>query len=173
MTTPTPPLAVLRKRLLGAAFVLGISAVGIAQAQSAAPAPGRHASAATVEERQARFAEHVAKRQQALHDALKLTSAQEAAWTSFVNATRPQPRDASVRPDRAAWASLPAPQRLEQRIARQKERTTRMEAHLAAVNSFYAVLTPEQKKVFDTSFHQGFGGRHGRHHGGHHGPQGA
>jgi Spy/CpxP family protein refolding chaperone len=37
-----------------------------------------------------------------------------------------------------------------------------MDKHTAAVKSFYAVLTPEQKKTFDTKAMSGW--RHGRHH---------
>jgi Spy/CpxP family protein refolding chaperone len=39
---------------------------------------------------------------------------------------------------------------MQQRIERQKQRTARMEARLAALNNLYAVLTPEQKQVLDS-----------------------
>ena len=51
--------------------------------------------------------------------------------------------------DRAAWAGLSAPARMEKMIAMAKQHTAAMESHLAALNTFYAVLTPAQKKVFD------------------------
>lgn len=159
-----------------AAGLLALSMGGIAisaQAQGAAvPAAaaaqqGRHGHAATLEERQARRAEHVAKRQARLKEALRLTAAQEGAWNTFVNATRPPAL--AERGDRAAWASLSAPARLEKRIAMQRQRTERMQSHLAALNNFYAVLTPEQKKVLDET-RMGRGGRGGKHgmHGNHH-----
>ena len=75
--------------------------------------------------------------------------------------------DRAARPDRAQLASLSAPQRLQMRIERQKQRTARMEARLSALNSFYSVLTPEQRKVFDEQAKQRRGGRHHRGHGGH------
>jgi hypothetical protein len=67
-------------------------------------------------------------------------------------------------------------------IELQKQRTSFMEQRLGAVNSFYAVLTPEQKKVFDMKAarlqarmgeHGGRGGHggHGRMGGWGHGPQ--
>jgi Spy/CpxP family protein refolding chaperone len=37
-------------------------------------------------------------------------------------------------------------------LAGMKAREERMTAHLAAVKEFYAVLTPEQQKVFDAEF---------------------
>jgi protein CpxP len=153
----------LRKQILIglAALSMGAAAIG-AQAQSQAP-EGRHGNAATMEQRQAKMAEHVAKRQAELHDALKLTRAQEPAWNAFANATRPAPR--ANRPDRAAWASMPAPARMEKMIAMSKERTARMESQLSALNTFYAVLTPEQKKVLDQNTLRRFGGEHHGKHG--------
>lgn len=162
----------VRKGMLAAALSLGLGALAVpALAQTAAPAAkaeqGRYAHAASKEERQARRAERMAKHQAELHAALKLNANQEAAWTAFVNATRPAPHGA--RGDRAEWKSLSAPQRMEKQLAFQRERSARMEQHLAALNSFYAVLSPEQKKVFDeaTAKRGGRGFGHHRHHGGH------
>jgi Spy/CpxP family protein refolding chaperone len=45
-----------------------------------------------------------------------------------------------------------------------------MEQHLQALNTFYATLTPEQKKVFDQHAMQAMGGKHGGHRG-HHGQE--
>jgi Spy/CpxP family protein refolding chaperone len=59
---------------------------------------------------------------------------------------------------------------MEKMIALSKERTARMEQHLQALNTFYATLTPEQKKVFDQHAMQAMGGKHGGHRG-HHGPE--
>jgi protein CpxP len=153
----------LRKQILIglAALSMGAAAVG-AQAQAQAP-EGRHGHAATVEQRQAKMAEHRAKRLAELHAALKLSSSQEAAWNTFVNATKPAQK--ANRPDRAAWASLPAPARMEKMIELSKERTARMEQQLAAVKTFYATLTPEQKKVFDQQTSRGFDGEHHGKHG--------
>ena len=152
----------LRKQILIglAALSMGAAAVS-AQAQAQAP-EGRHGHAATMEQRQAKMAEHRAKRLAELHDALKLSSSQEAAWNTFVNATKPAPM--AHHGDRAAWASLTAPARMEKMIEMSKERTAHMEQHLAAVKTFYATLTPEQKKIFDQQTSRGFGGeRHGKH----------
>jgi protein CpxP len=152
----------LRKQILIglAALSMGAAAIG-AQAQTPAP-EGRHGHAASMEQRHAKMAEQRAKRLAQLHDALKLSSSQEPAWNTFVNAIKPAPK--ADRPDRAAWASLPAPARMEKMIAMSKERTARMESHLAALNTFYATLTPEQKKVLDQQTKRGFGGEHhGKH----------
>jgi Spy/CpxP family protein refolding chaperone len=77
---------------------------------------------------------------------------------------RPQHADGK-HGDRAAWAGLSAPQRAEKMIERQKARTAAMEQRLAALNTFYSVLSPEQKKVFDdkAARMQSRFGRHGGH----------
>jgi len=158
----------LRKNLVIAFTAAGLfgAAVG-AQAQSAAaPGEGRHAHAMTQEQRAAKKAEWQAKRaerQAKLRDALKLNAQQQPAWDAFVASMTPQKRgegQRAGRPDRAAFAQLSAPQRMERHIAMQKQRTAHMEARLAALNNFYSVLTPEQRKTFDEQSKHRRGGRH-------------
>lgn len=157
----------LRKHLVIAFTAAGLfgAAVG-AQAQTAAPAEGRHAHAMTQEQRAAKKAEWQAKRaerQAKLRDALKLNAQQQPAWDAFVASMTPQKRgegQRAGRPDRAAFAKLSAPQRMERHITMQKQRTARMEARLAALNNFYSVLTPEQRKTFDEQSKHRRGGRH-------------
>ena len=79
----------LRKHVLIALTVLGMGSAAFAvQAQTAAP-EGRHANAATQEQRMAKWGEHFAKRQAKLHDALQLTAAQESAWAAYQAAIKP------------------------------------------------------------------------------------
>lgn len=142
-------------------IIIGMTVLGLGATTLAAQAhEGRHGDAAGGQQRHAQWAEKAAARQQKLHDALKLTPAQESAWNSYVAARKPAAQgERGQRPDRAAWKAMPAPQRLEQRIAMQKRRTEAMEARLASLTAFYAVLTPEQQKVFDES-----SARRGGHH---------
>ena len=107
--------------------------------------------------------ERMAKRQAALHDQLKLTAAQEPAWKTYIAAVTPT--DMGKRwGDRAAMAKMSAPERLEKHLAMSKERDVRMTSHLAALKTFYVVLTPEQQMVFnEKTMH---GGKHRGHHGG-------
>jgi Spy/CpxP family protein refolding chaperone len=162
----------LRKTLLAglAALSLGGAMLG-AQAQS--QAPDAHPKAQlTKEQRQARHAEFAAKREQMhaqrvarLHDELKITPAQENAWNAFV-ASMKRPQGAGrMQGDHAAMAGLSTPQRAEKMIERQKARTASMEQRLAALNTFYSVLSPDQKKVFDdkAARMQSRFGRHGGH----------
>jgi hypothetical protein len=165
----------LRKTLLAglAAISLGSAMLG-AQAQS--QAPDAHPKAQlSKEERQAKRAEFAAKREQMhaqrlakLHDELKITPAQESAWNAFVASMKPAQHAGTEHGDRAAWTGLTAPQRAEKILELQKARTAAMEQHVAALNSFYSVLSPEQKKVFDdkAARMQSHFGRHGGDHGG-------
>lgn len=146
----------LRKTFIIGMTVMGLGSALAVQAQETA-APHRHAYAATKFD-PAKRAEHFAQRQQKLHEALKLTAAQETAWNTYMAAIKPQ--TPIGRPDRVDFKSLPAPERMEKRLALQKERLAKQEARLAALKTFYAVLTPEQQKTFDqATLHQG------RHHG--------
>lgn len=102
-----------------------------------------------------RMKEHMAKRMAELHDKLKLNAAQEAAWKIYM--TKVGPGEPPARPDRAEMDKLTAPERMERMLAHMKDAEQRMAAHIAATKEFYAVLTPEQKKIFDDAFRHGPG----------------
>jgi Spy/CpxP family protein refolding chaperone len=82
-----------------------------------------------------------------LHDRLKLTSQQETAWKKFA-ASEPM-RGKLDRPDPAEMEKLKAPQRLEKALEHMRTMETNLTEHLKALKEFYAVLTPEQQKIFD------------------------
>jgi hypothetical protein len=107
-----------------------------------------------------RMARHMEKRLARLHGALKLSPAQEPAWKSFVDKSKPQPM--AARPDFEALSKLPTPERLDRMQALSKERQERMAARAAAVKAFYAQLNSAQQKLFDEAFMKSMrGGRHG------------
>lgn len=97
-------------------------------------------------------------RQILLHAKLKLTPEQEAAWNTFAEKVKPAAGEGPERPDPEELAKLTAPERMEAMLARMKAREERMTTHLAAVKEFYAVLTPDQQKVFDAEFGHGMRG---------------
>lgn len=145
-------------------FLIGLTVLGMgATTLSVHADEGRNGFAAKGEEMSAKMAEHFAKREAKLHTMLKLTAAQEPAWTAYTAAIKP-PATPPVHRDRAAIAAMSAPERIDAMIADMKAHTTTMEAHAAALKTFYAVLTAEQKKVFDDNV---MGGAHGPHHMGH------
>lgn len=149
-------------------LLIGLATLSLGAALAPAHAQeGRHGHAAKTEAMQgrmeamhARHAERKAERLAKLHDALKLTAAQEAAWTAFAAAMTPAAGTHAVHADRAAIAAMPAPERLEKRLAMAKSHVAAMETKLAALKTFYAVLTPEQKKIFDDSAMRGGHGQH-------------
>ncbi|MES2296309.1 MAG: Spy/CpxP family protein refolding chaperone [Pseudomonadota bacterium] len=147
----------LRKTLL---IGLAVLSMGAGTALSAHADEGRHGAAARQEKMQAHMAEMFTHRMAMLHDKLKLSAAQEGAWTTYVAAITPA-AGAMQHPDRAAIAAMPAPDRLEHALTATRTHITTMEGHLAALKTFYAVLTPEQKKVFDDNV---MGGAHGPSH---------
>lgn len=132
--------------------------------------PGGPDAAAWQAQRAERQARHLA----ALKTRLQLSPNQEAAWTSFTNAMKPQ--EPLVR-DRAAFRAemekLSTPERIDRMQQLRKQAGERMDARMNAVKTFYAQLNPAQQKVFDLESHAWMAerGRHGRHGGGH-GPHG-
>ncbi len=92
---------------------------------------------------------------------LKITPAQEEAWTTFTTAMKPPARDAQQRPDRAELDKLSTPERLEKMRALRTQHMTDRQAAMnkrdEATKAFYAVLSPEQKKLFDAE-HARMGG---------------
>ncbi|MBC7917761.1 MAG: Spy/CpxP family protein refolding chaperone [Rhodoferax sp.] len=115
---------------------------------------------------EARRAKHLAD----LKTRLKITPAQEGAWTTFTGAMKP-PARTMERPDRAALDKLSTPERIDtMRVLRAKhhaERQVAMDQRDQAVKTFYAALNDEQKKVMDTE-HARMGKRMERMHGGRH-----
>lgn len=108
------------------------------------------------------FKERIARRQAVLHDKLKLTGTQEAAWKTYIAAATPPAPPA--RPDRAQWEKLSAPERMEKMMTMMKAREGHMATHLAAMKTFYATLSPLQQQIFNDNVGGGMRG-HGHGHG--------
>lgn len=100
------------------------------------------------------------QQQERLHQALKLTAAQEAAWKAYIEKSGP-PADWKF-PDREAMAKLTAPERLEKMLEMSRQHQAHMAERLEAMKTFYAQLTPEQKQVFDAHHAVGPMGGKGR-----------
>ena len=103
--------------------------------------------------------EYFDKRQAQLHDKLKLNANQEGAWNAYVAKIRPA--DLPKRTDRAELDKLPTPERIDKLLGYMKDGEKRLTDRAAATKEFYAVLTPEQQKIFDQEFSQWLSrGRH-------------
>ena len=115
--------------------------------------------------------ERMAKRQAELKAKLKITPAQEGAWTTFTASRQPPANRAGgmgMRHDpkmKADMDKLTTPERIDKMRALRVERMTTMNAEMdkrgAATKAFYAVLSPEQKAVFDAVAMRGEGGGNG------------
>ena len=140
------------------------------QAQGAAPARPHADRKEFAAKRFERMQQHRAARLAALKDKLKLGAAQEGAWGTYAAAVQP-PQGATPpqRPDRAEFARLTTPERLERMQARQAERAALFAKRADATKAFYAQLSPEQQKTFDAESLRG--GPRGHGHRGHHGPR--
>lgn len=98
---------------------------------------------------------------------LKLTPAQEGAWTTYAAAMKP-PTDLmkTRQAQHEEIAKLPTPERIDKmkalRTQHMSERNAAMDQRGEAIKAFYATLTPEQKTTFDaqTLRHHGRGGPH-------------
>lgn len=133
--------------LIGLALLTPVAAIaesGEAKSESGAYSQGPAGSRA---ERRERFME---ERLAELRNELKLTQTQEADWNTWTAKIKEiKEKKKQSRPDREAMKNLPAPERLEKMIELHKARTAYLEEALAATKTFYATLTPEQRKVFD------------------------
>lgn len=115
----------------------------------------------------------VAKRQADMKAKLKITPAQEGAWTAFTTAMQPPAGMMGQRPgaeQRAEMDKLTTPERIDKMRALRTQRMTEMNAEMdqrgAATKTFYAALSAEQQKTFDAE-HKRAGKHGGRgHHGG-------
>ncbi|MEJ8857176.1 Spy/CpxP family protein refolding chaperone [Variovorax robiniae] len=145
----------LTQRLLSAGLLATAAFAASAQAPATPTVPGAPAAeqrtdrqqrdAKFFERMQARRAQHLA----ALKAKLNLSAAQEGAWSTYTAATAPPARPPQ-RPDRAEFQKLTTPERIDRMQARQAERQAMFAKRADATKTFYAALSPEQQKTFDT-----------------------
>jgi protein CpxP len=115
----------------------------------AGPADGmhegmRHRDPARMQARMDKFAAELKAR-------LKLTPAQEGAWTTLLAAHKMPADVMAKRPDPDALEKLSTPERLERMKALRSQHMAAMDQRDEATKVFYAALTAEQQKVFDAS----------------------
>jgi protein CpxP len=115
-----------------------------------------------MEQFRARMEQRMAQKLGELKQKLAITPAQEASWNAWTAALKPTPHQ---RPDRAEFAQLNTPERIDRMRALRAERNAEMDKRMDATKAFYATLGAEQKKVFDSESARFMGGRHGGGHG--------
>lgn len=116
-------------------------------AASAKAAEGRH------ERQHGDMAQRHAQRLADLKAQLKLTPAQEPAWTTFTTAMQPGERPARL--DRQGMEQLTTPERIDRMRALRAQHAAEADRRGEATKAFYATLAPEQQKTFDAQAHRG------------------
>jgi hypothetical protein len=154
------------------ALCLGLAAaatVGIAQ-ERAAPAGPPGAGQHPRPDRTKMFEEMRARHEKTLHDLLEIKPDQEAAFHAYLASIQREPGKDGWRGRDHASGAMPAPlttpERLDKMQARMAERQAMFQKTAAATKTFYAVLSPEQKRAFD-AMPAMMRGHHGGRMGGH------
>ena len=129
--------------------LLIVSVAGASLGLGVASAQAEHGRCPHGEFDKTKFMEKVQKQQAELHDKLHLRAEQESAWQAFTASVPPIPGE---RPDFEALSKLPAPERMDHILKHMQQRQERVAQRAAAVKALYAVLTPEQQKIFDENF---------------------
>ena len=163
-------------------FVLAglLATVGASAMAQVPPASSAPAAAAAEKQRDgqrmmgrhdpAKMQAWMAKRQAELKAKLKITPAQEGAWTSFTAAMQPPAgMDQRQTPEqRAEFAKMTTPERIDKmqamRTQRMADMKTAMDKRGEATKAFYAALSAEQQKIFDAE-HMKMARHAGRGHG--------
>jgi protein CpxP len=143
----------VRRAAAAAVVCLGLAAAAAAAGAQdrpgrPGPRPGDRAA-----ERQGMVEAVRHRREQRLHDLLQIRPDQEGALRAYLAALEPQRppgergpgRDGRPGPDR----TMTTPERLDRMAARMAERQQRFQQLAAATKTFYAALSPDQRKAFD------------------------
>ena len=146
---------------------LGLAAAAVsAGAQDRGPGPRGGDRPA---EHQKMFEQFRQKHEQLLHDLLQIRPDQEGAFKAFLAAAERKPGERGPgREGRPDARPMTTPERLDRMAQRMAEHQQRFQKVAAATKSFYAALSPEQRKAFD-AMPQGMGrggggfGGHGHH----------
>ena len=133
------------RRWVATAVLAALTLPALAQTQAPAPAAPQAASAPAPKagDMAQRYQERMAQRQAALKEKLKLTAAQESAWTQFTAAMQPGERPA--RPDFKELDKLTTPERIDRMRELRARHTAQADKRDEAVKTFYAALSPEQQ----------------------------
>ena len=150
----------IRKHIATLALLAG---AGIAAQAQTAPTPPAAPQGQHHRFDPAKRAEFFARRMTDLKQKLQIQPNQESAWSSFTTAMQPPANRQRI--DRQALANLSTPDRIDQMRALRNQRNAEMDRRAEATKAFYAQLTSEQKKTFDTeTAHRGRHGGGMRHH---------
>lgn len=156
----------IKNRLLLSCVAIGFSSVALLANAQEKPWTGCKDQVNKEECRHANMVKFQAAREAKWHDELKITAAQEPAWKAFADSFHQQ-GSMSMNMERheklssADAEKVPAPERLEKKLAKMEKHHAAMKTRLAALKTLYAELTPEQQTLlnkrlaeFDQRHHQ-------------------
>ncbi len=138
---------------LGLALSLGAQAQPMGGVGMASDGMMRHPHMGEGNAQHAHMTQRWEAHQQELKTKLKLSSNQEPAWNTFVEAMKASAKPSVAQLDRDALAKLTTPERMDKMAAFHEAHETEMQSQRKqrsdATKQFYAQLTSEQQKVFD------------------------
>jgi periplasmic protein CpxP/Spy len=137
-------MKLLRTTLITTALLVGVSSMSFAQMGPGTAEPGSQHMAKIHERMAQRHTQHLAD----LKTQLKLDKDQESAWTTFSQSMQ-TPSTRPAHPDRATLEKLSTPERLDLMQKHRAQMDAQMQKHVEATKAFYAVLSADQKKIFD------------------------
>jgi hypothetical protein len=147
----------LQRAALAAVLGFGLVVSAAAQERAQDRPPGAGAAAGPRGgDRQALIEARRHRQEQRLHDLLQIKADQETAFRTFVASleqARPKRGEGRRGPGRGAPAereNLTTPERLDRQAQRLADAQQRLQKTSAAVKTFYAALTPDQRKAFDS-----------------------
>lgn len=155
----------IRTTLIATALMASLT--GLALAQNS-PAPADNAHLGRMEKMRAHKAERHTQHLAELKTKLKLQASQEAAWNNFTQSM--QHPTHMPKTERASFEKMTTPERLDHMQAMKAQRDARMQQRAEATKSFYAILSADQKQLFDREtarMMNGSGMRATKHQGGH------
>jgi protein CpxP len=141
---------------LRAALVAGCASLGLAGLALAAPpvpADGPKAEKIFRDDRDRggprRFHRDPEAHARHLRDVLQLTPAQEPALKAFLDGVKPGPRPTPEERPAPRSAPMTTPERLDRQAEMMVRHKAAFDRRAAATRTFYAQLTPSQRKAFD------------------------
>lgn len=155
----------IRTTLIATALMAGLTGLALAQNTTA---PADNARAGRMEKMREHKAERHTQHLAELKSKLNLQAAQEPAWNTFTQSMQHPARMA--RPERASLEKMTTPERLDMMQAMKAQRDAHMQQRADANKAFYAILSPDQKQVFDQEtarMMKGSGMHATKHQGGH------
>ncbi len=148
------------KILIAAAPI--IAALAFAAHTQPAHGPGPHEGGPPMAEMKAMHEAMMAQRIADMKTVLKLRSDQESALAALMATQRPKPMMMGGHPGVSGpRAAQSTPERLADMAKRDAEMSATRNTQREAMAKFYAVLTPDQQKVFDALSRLQHGGREG------------